>query len=461
MPGNYKRGVDTSISMLLALVRNDGGWTQIKDLISGLGIARSSAYRIIRAFAEIGLLERSSGRVSVGPLAVEILSRNAEAVRHKDRAENKRTRLWSNHSPLKVIDRISAKGEIALSAPISPRSRSHFRIGFSNCSMSNPWRVALVHAIEHGASKLSDIIKEIVIRHADDDAGMQACNIDEFLDHGVDGLIVSALDDHRVAAALERAKDRQVAVVLVDRRTQFASNFASLVTSDDLSIGETTALWLCEKLCGKGDVLILCGHKSAAPAHIRLNAALKVFARFEGIRIIDVKWTGWLRDAGKAATREVLQRQGSKISGVWCDSGLSGAGSIEAFLDFGYRDGTIPPHTGGDVNLMYKLAVRHSVPIAAIDFPPLMGQIAVESMISLLDGRWIPKTINIASDIIISDSHDTITVKATRTVEEHVQPDLPDDVVLGTGLGKNYSPAAFRVSYPGNLYNRSAATLIS
>ena len=35
--------------------------------------------------------------------------------------------------------------------------------------------------------------------------------------------------------------------------------------------------------------------------------------------------------------------------------------------------------------------------------------------------------------------------------------DLPDDLVLASGLGPAYNPQSFRIHYPGNVYNRSAA----
>jgi ribose transport system substrate-binding protein len=38
-----------------------------------------------------------------------------------------------------------------------------------------------------------------------------------------------------------------------------------------------------------------------------------------------------------------------------------------------------------------------------------------------------------------------------------VRWDLPDDLVRASGLGPSYNPRSFRIHYPGNIYNRSAA----
>jgi len=84
-------------------------------------------------------------------------------------------------------------------SPVAPPGSGS---AFSNASMNNPWRVALVHGIEYAAANLGDRIERLTILHAGDDGRRQQADIAQMIAQRVDGLIVSA-----VAAANGRRCD--------------------------------------------------------------------------------------------------------------------------------------------------------------------------------------------------------------------------------------------------------------
>ena len=86
-----------------------------------------------------------------------------------------------------------------------------------------------------------------------------------------------------------------------------------------------------------------------------------------------------------------------------------------------------------------------------------MGLYAVETLFAAMSGQWVPARVAVRSPVIITRGAATRSVRPDRWAEEHVRWDQPDDLILATGLGQNYSPRSFRVHYPGNRYNRSAA----
>ena len=86
-----------------------------------------------------------------------------------------------------------------------------------------------------------------------------------------------------------------------------------------------------------------------------------------------------------------------------------------------------------------------------------MGIRALEVLYSALRGQWVPKIVNVPSDIILTRGAATRSIRPQLLAEEHVRWDLPDDLVLASGLGHAYNPRSFRIHYPGNIYNRSAA----
>jgi ABC-type sugar transport system substrate-binding protein len=221
-------------------------------------------------------------------------------------------------------------------------------------------------------------------------------------------------------------------------------------------IGDITARWLAERLRGRGSLLLLPGLIDADPAHRRLEGAQAVFARYPGLRILDICWTGWQPERGREIVAAKLAEGGEPIDGVWCDSGLQAVGSLRAYLAAGHG-GAIPPHTGGDLNLAYKLAIRHGVPQAAVNYPPAMGLRSVEVLLEVLRGRSVPRWVEVPTEIVVTRGDATRSVRPDLWSDEHVRWDLPDDLILASGLGPSYDPRSFRVHYKGNRYNRSAA----
>jgi ABC-type sugar transport system substrate-binding protein len=449
------RGIEATVALLKELSASAAP-PSCGALARRAKISRASAYRIVASLAAAKILVTGRGTVAVGPKGAALAEIYARDLQDDDRP----TPLHG--APAGVVPppapvAIEDAGPIALSAPFPVRSGRRYRIGFSNISLDNPWRTALVHSIEYAAASRHAHIARLTVAHARDDSTKQAEDIDQMVADGVDGLIVSAGDGSVMRRSVRNAMAKGVAVVLVDRGLKWDVPRTSFVTTDDAAIGRLTALWLAETLDGSGGLLLLPGRADAAPAQSRLGAARVVFGDFPGISIRATEWSDWSRDKAYHIVTRALKRWRGRISGVWCDSGLQGAGSLQAFVDAGYRRGEIPPHTGGDLNLVYKMALRYGVRLGAVDYPPAMGTRAVEVLLAALRGQWVPTTVAVPSEVILTRNHATRSVRAHRLAENHVAWDLPDDLVVATGIGRAYNPRSFRIHYPGNRYNRSAA----
>ena len=446
-----RRGQDIAIGLIELLISVERP-IRVAEALARLAAPRATLHRVTRILASRGLIDRRRRAwLAVGPVGLALAARREELLQAEDQ-RRLAPRLRSSHRPLgarRAFARYPAATQWS-EAPLGRRPR--FRIGFSNADMNNLWRVALVHSVEYGAVKYRSLVRSLTVRHAEGCAERQARDIEELLARGVDGLIVSAHRAPAPTAAFAEASRRGVPVIMVDRGDEDAPH-ASFVTCDDEVIGRVTALWLAEKLEGRGDVLLLPGLQAAEPARARLTAALQTLQNFPQIRILDICWSDWRPDLGRVIVEAALAR-GAKIDGVWCDSGLQAVGSLKAFIAAERR---IPPHTGGDLNLAYKLAIRHGAPLAALDYPPAMGLKAVETLLDFLRGRSVAKRIAVPTEIVVTRGDATRSVRPDLWADQHVRWDLPDDLILASGLGPSYDPRRFRVNYVGTRYNRSAA----
>jgi ribose transport system substrate-binding protein len=86
-----------------------------------------------------------------------------------------------------------------------------------------------------------------------------------------------------------------------------------------------------------------------------------------------------------------------------------------------------------------------------------MGMRALEVLVDTLSGRHVPARVEVPLEVILTRGSGTASISRDLAPEDRVRWDLPDELVLASGLGPTYSPRAFRIHYRGNRYNRSAA----
>ena len=450
-----RNGVDIAIEILSQLSKGATSGS-LSNLAATIKAPRSSIYRVFRLLELEQMVSRSKDVISPGPafnreLGIsDWLPRNDGAIAVSDLIHPLGSSLSERHphiiSPLPVF-----------SAPKRIVTHRRVRLGFINAELDNPWRFALVHSVEQAAAQFYDEITELRICHSGGDPHLQAGQILEFASQGFDGLIVSAIASAKVGAALREVAERNMPVILVDRDAGARVSRTSFVTASDALIGATTATWLVEMLQGKGRIVLLAGLPNALPSMRRLQAALETFKSWPQIKIAGTHWTHWRADVAREIVSGLLVEQRGPIDGVWCDSGIQCIGSLEAFAASTEKKGAIPPHTGGDLNGVYKAAIKHGVPLIGMDCPPAMGGVALSLLLSSLRGNWVPDRVELRSQIVVTNNASSNSVVGTLKAEDHVRWDLPDELILSSGLPHYYSPRSFRVHYPGNRYNRSAA----
>lgn len=405
---------------------------RVDDLLARTGIPKSSGYKLVSDLIAEGLLKRETrGFVALGPSVAELL-----------------------YSPLKAnMPLREAYGSANARQPDSTPRKSHFEsdllelvrteryrksppftIGFANASTSHPWRLAMERSLRAAAQRHSEIVARLMVGDAQNDPEAQAGQLLEMQKEGVDICILSAAAEHhrRLEESVQHLAQQQIPVVGVDRICGGGQHLVSFVSASDEKVGRVSALWMAEYLKGRGRIVLLCGMESASPCTIRLRAARQVFAMFPEIEIVDICYTDWLAKRGYDFMENFLS-SGFVPDGVWCDSGLQGIGSLNAFRDKGFRRGTIPPHTGGEMNLMYKIAATEKVPLCGLDYPPAMGAISFQVALDILFGRQVPRIVEANSEIIVTRGHETKSVRADVHAEKKVYWNRADDHVHAAG----------------------------
>ncbi len=298
-----------------------------------------------------------------------------------------------------------------------------WKIGFSNASISNSWRVFFARHVEYEASKHPEIA-EFYVTDAQDNPTKQLADVEDLLAKGIDLLIISPATEAALNPAVEKAMEKGVPVVVVDRKVT-TDAYVTFVESSNYQMGKIMAEWLVEKLGGKGNIVMLSGIAGAGPAEDRLKGAMDVFKNYPEIKVLEQQYCDWSPVVGKQVMATLIQKY-PQIDGVWADSALQGSGAIEALQEAGRP---IPPITGEDMNRYLKMWKELGFEGVAVSFPTWQGQVAVQKAIDILNGIPVPRYVDCPRVIITKEN-----------LDQFVRMDLPDEFFMDSRLPEEWLP---------------------
>jgi ribose transport system substrate-binding protein len=293
-----------------------------------------------------------------------------------------------------------------------------YTVCFSNASIDNAWRVAMVANFDYGIeeAKAAGLVENYYYADANADAAKQIGDIEDLLTKGCDVLIISAQTADVVDPGAKKAMEAGVPVITLDRDVASPENRVSFTDGDSCAMGYVGAGWLAEELGGEGDIVLLSGVAGASPAEERLRCAREEFAKYPGINELAQAYTEWSPASGQAQMEAWITQFGGEFDGVWSDSALQGVGVIEAFNAAGIQ---VPPTTGEDWALWIRMVYESGAPFLGISFPNRMSYNSVQDALAMLQGEKIPC------------HHQVLPFQLTRdNLSDYWTPDTPDEYWL-------------------------------
>jgi len=293
-----------------------------------------------------------------------------------------------------------------------------YTLCFSNASVANAWRVAMVQNFDYGIeeAKAAGLIENYYYTDANDDANKQIGDIEDLLTKGCDVLIISATTADVVDPGAKQAMQAGVPVITLDRDVKSPENRVSYTDGDSCLMGQLQAEWVVEELGGEGDIVLLSGMAGASPAEERLRCAREVFAANPGINELAHAYTDWSPTGGQAQMEAWITTFGEEIDGIWSDSALQTVGAVEALLA---AEMQVPPISGEDWALFLRQAYDNDFPFVGVSFPNRMSYFTVQDALALLAGEPIPFHHQVAPLVITIDN-----------LDEYWNPETSDELWL-------------------------------
>ncbi|KEO75464.1 hybrid sensor histidine kinase/response regulator transcription factor [Anditalea andensis] len=260
-----------------------------------------------------------------------------------------------------------------------------YKIGFSQLTGDDAWRQTMHR--EMVGELLFYPGASLDIRDANYSNEKQIQDIEQFIEEGVDLLIISPNAIEPITSVVEKAYLQGIPIILVDRKID-SDLYTSYIGGDNHAIGEVAANYLVSLLGSSGRVVQITGDLAASAAQERKAGFEKKLQEISQIEIVGEANGYWVEDRARKAIQNLLRDnppfdavyahndvmakaikqelsllpafQQVKVLGV---DGLPGPeGGVAAVLD-GHIDATFLYPTGGDLAIKTAIDILTGQPI--------------------------------------------------------------------------------------------------
>lgn len=206
-------------------------------------------------------------------------------------------------------------------------------IGVSQCSM-DAWREKLNSELKT-AEYLNDSV-EVRLASADDDNDSQLSQINYFIDQGVSLLIVSPNQVHAISPALERAQQKGIPVILVDRKTQ-SKKYTAFIGCDNYLLGKLVGDYIAQRLKGKGRIVEIRGLDDSSPAIDRHRGFVDALNAYPDLQIVASESGDWKEQSGSEVMKRVLSKT-QDFDYVFAQNDRMAYGAYKVACEHGLQD---------------------------------------------------------------------------------------------------------------------------
>ena len=296
--------------------------------------------------------------------------------------------------------------------------RQRYVIGVSQCS-EDTWREKLNNELRVAALYYNNV--ELRISSANDDVRLQTRQIDNFVQQGVDLLIV-APGQVSISPAIDRAYAKGIPVIIFDRRTR-SDKYTAYIGADNVEIGASMGEYLAAAHPRGARILELCGLPSSSPAIERSRGFDSVAASHPELRIVQRLHADWTEQGAYRVVDSLLAARYAAFDCVFAHNDRMAMGARKAAARHGIDIGKMQfcgidamPQAGGGMQL-----VRDGVLMASYIYPT-RGDEVMRLAVNILTGRGYKRENRLSAALVTRDNARVLLMQneETERQQEHL-----------------------------------------
>ena len=165
-----------------------------------------------------------------------------------------------------------------------------FTIGMSQCNLGEPWRVQMNADVKKAAESHKEL--NVIFKDAQNDTLKQRAQVEEFINAGVNLLIISPKEAAPLTEPVAKAFKKGIPVIVLDRAV-LGEDYTMFIGADNKKIGKAAGEYIGKLLNGKGSIVELKGLMTSTPAQDRHSGFVEGLKGSPDAKVIfdaDMKW---------------------------------------------------------------------------------------------------------------------------------------------------------------------------
>lgn len=212
-----------------------------------------------------------------------------------------------------------------------------FTIGVSQCSV-DAWREAANNEIGQEALFYNNL--NLVFKSVRDDSQQQIADIEQFIEDGVDLLIISPNESSALSPVVEKAYDAGIPVVLYDRKVD-SDKYTAFIGGDNRQIGSIAGSYTLSIIDGLKRIALIRGTRGSTADTERYEGFVSVLdqQKISGAAIAVEAYANFTREDARKAMGEILSktREEDPYDLVFAFNDEMAAGVYDAYVEAGMK----------------------------------------------------------------------------------------------------------------------------
>ena len=293
---------------------------------------------------------------------------------------------------------------------VSCSEKEHkYVIGVSQCSQ-DIWREKLHAELTMGTYFHDNV--ELRFASADDSDEKQIKQINQFLDEGIDLLIVAPNQVATVTPTIDKVFDKGIPVIVFDRKTD-SQKYTASIGADNYEMGHQMGEYIATELKGKGKVIEIMGLKGSSPAIERHEGFLNAIESYPGIQVVASLQGDWTEESAVNALKD-FSYDYSQIDFVFGQNDRMAVGALKALSSEGTKycgiDGL--PGEGNGI-----ACVRDSLLEASYIYPT-HGDEVLQLAMNILEGKPYQKDNPLMAALVTKDNANVLLMQNEEMVRQ-------------------------------------------
>jgi ribose transport system substrate-binding protein len=314
------------------------------------------------------------------------------------------TRTLPGSPVLLLVGGLLAVVALAQDAP-KPAAQDKLVIGFSQCTVKEPWRVEFNRRLkEHAEKAYPDV--QLDMLDADDKTEKQVGDVKTFIRRGVNAILISPKEAAGLTGVVKEASEAGIPVVVLDRDVNY-KDYACFVGGDNKLIGQAAGKVAVDMLGGPGKaqgvIYEICGGLASTPGQERRDGFHEVVGKEKGIKIIGGLDCDWKKDKAYSVMQDALKAN-PQIDLVYAHNDPMAHGAYLAAKAAG-REGEIK-FIGIDALPDEGVRWVKSGELTASLLYPTPGEVGLAMAMKILRGEKVEKRVTLPTRVFTKENVD-------------------------------------------------------